>query len=230
MSEQSSQAGQAPGDSAMNPRRKAWPLLAAGTAIGLALLALDEWSYPKTVAALDIAAKFQIPWAYVQRFGSLYTTIVFSALVFCLAPEKRRALKLLWAAALAAGAATYVLQPIVSRTRPEAELRDGTENTGQTIFRYPLAKYFDDDGFKPSLPSSHATIAMANAYLFSAMFPQARVVFYALGTLCGLSRVADEDHFLADVFFGFLVGFFVARWMLLWLKAKYDMHSLFPGA
>ena len=57
-----------------------------------------------------------------------------------------------------------------------------------------------------SMPSGHATLAMASAVVLAHHFPKARKLIYTLAVLTGLSRVYLGVHYLSDVLAGFAMG------------------------
>lgn len=102
------------------------------------------------------------------------------------------------AAASLALAANQVLSHAWERPRPFAAHADAT---------HLLAAPSPD----PSFPSDHAAAAFAIAFAVLAFSRRIGIVFLALATLIGLSRVALGLHYPSDVLAGMLVGWLAAR-------------------
>jgi membrane-associated phospholipid phosphatase len=140
--------------------------------------------------------------------------------------------KLLFAfvAIAASGIVTDIIKPIIGRARPVMLLHE------------------DVYGFQPftfhaqwnSMPSGHATTAMALAFVLSLFFPRGRLVWIALGVVLCLSRVAVNAHFLSDIIAGGMVGYLTVGYLrrfwnmgrFTWNGNKYGMFHverwLFP--
>lgn len=87
---------------------------------------------------------------------------------------------------------------------------------------------FYKDGYS-SFPSGHASSSFVLASYLSALFPEARIVWYVAAGGCAAARVAKERHWPEDVIFGAALGWTVAhivfswRWPMLlglWLKRR----------
>lgn len=64
-----------------------------------------------------------------------------------------------------------------------------------------------------STPSGHTLRAFALMTALALLFPRGRVLFLAVATLVGISRVAVTAHYPGDVLFGAFIGFFSALWV-----------------
>jgi membrane-associated phospholipid phosphatase len=104
----------------------------------------------------------------------------------------------------AAGALCAVLQLVLRRERPA--LHDG-----EYVFRSFADRPFHGSEF--GLPSSHAMVAFAGAWLLCKMYPRARPVWLLLATGCAWSRVAAQAHFLSDVTVAAVFAFFLVEWV-----------------
>lgn len=111
---------------------------------------------------------------------------------------------------LSANVCTRVAKRLIGRARPFL-LDQGITHWGPS-----LTIGFD------SLPSGHATTAVAFATVLWGAYPRLRpwVVLYA--TVVCLSRLYLDVHFLTDVLAGALVGVIVTRWVV----ARWDRWLL----
>lgn len=71
-----------------------------------------------------------------------------------------------------------------------------------------------------SLPSGHATTAFAAAVAFGALWPRARLRFWAYAVLVALSRVILTAHHPSDVIVGAAVGVWGALLIRNWFAAR----------
>ncbi|MGI6198845.1 MAG: phosphatase PAP2 family protein [Candidatus Cloacimonadaceae bacterium] len=103
---------------------------------------------------------------------------------------------------LLSGAASFTLQVITQRERPEAGLGHGF-NTGK--------------GFswkRDSFPSGHSTMVWSVAPILAKQYEQQSWVaptVYTLATLTSLSRVYENKHWATDVFAGAVIGYLGAQ-------------------
>jgi membrane-associated phospholipid phosphatase len=71
-----------------------------------------------------------------------------------------------------------------------------------------------------SLPSGHSTTAFAAAVALGALFPRARVWFWAYAGIIALSRVVITTHYPSDVVAGAVVGAVGALLVRTWFAAR----------
>ena len=207
----------------VNPRSLWFQFIVCMTVL-LILLATDQAAFFTEVRVLEfLEDKCNVSWDFPREFGNLYATALALVLMYRFSPRRRKAIPVILSAVLVSGAACYVTQQLISRQRPSD---DG--NDGQTHFYYPFKKFISKDHFSPSMPSGHATVAMANAYAISTFYPPAGVVLYPMAVMTGLSRINAKDHFASDVFLGFLFGIYVTRFFIAFLRRKFDLEDIFP--
>lgn len=109
--------------------------------------------------------------------------------------------------------ASKVVKPIVKRTRPSVEVVDSKPLFGVRHSR--------------SFPSAHAANFFAAAPIVGYVFPQIRIVAYALAGVVCFSRVYVGDHWPSDVIAGALLGL-VLGWV--WLHALRRLEQTVSGA
>jgi len=111
-----------------------------------------------------------------------------------------RALIVVFVIVAAAGLADDLLKVIFGRARPYMWLAG--DESGFHPFRFK--SQFN------SFPSGHTTTSFAAAVAFGSLFPRWRLVGTALAIAIGLSRIAQDVHYLSDVISGATLGAAVA--------------------
>ncbi|CAN5271097.1 hypothetical protein BH09SUM1_BH09SUM1_05170 [soil metagenome] len=194
-------------------RRIGWLLSAVGVLVYPVLLVKDEAVYPVVRKFLRRIDGNFFPTQFAREFGTLHATMLVCVLIWILRPGMRRNLPILFAVALAAPFTCWLTQQSTSRLRPG-------QSEGKTVFEHPfqsLAPLWGGASPKQkavSLPSGHATMAMTNATVLSALMPPAAPVFYILAVLVASRRVIEGDHFPSDVFLGLLLGYALTRYAI----------------
>ena len=116
--------------------------------------------------------------------------------------DRRRALMIGLIPALA-GAICALLQLLLRRERPAL-------HNGEYYFRPFSDRPFHGTEF--GLPSSHAMVAFAGAWLLCRIYPRAWAVWLLVAAGCAWSRVAAQAHFLSDVTVAAVAAYFVVAW------------------
>jgi len=114
---------------------------------------------------------------------------------------------LLSAAVLLAGGLGEILKVLIRRERP---LLTGGEYVLRSFADRPL------EGGELGMPSTHAAVAFAAAWMLCRMYPRAAPVWLALATGCAVTRVLDGAHFLSDTVLAAAVAFVVVRQLWIW--------------
>ena len=109
----------------------------------------------------------------------------------------------------ATGIATQLLKHMIGRARPK--IADTLIIIGPTW----KSKY-------DSFPSGHTAVAFCFAYILSAYYPKYRVLFYLLAMLVGAGRLKVPSHFLSDVMAGAVLGLFIGKATLHYVKLFMD--------
>jgi undecaprenyl-diphosphatase len=104
---------------------------------------------------------------------------------------------------------TTLVKRVIGRARP---LRgDGSDFT--------FAPFSSGIDFT-SLPSGHSTTAFAAAVALGALFPRARILFWAYACLIALSRIVITTHYPSDVIAGAIVGAVGALLVRAWFASR----------
>ena len=157
----------------------------ATAAIVLAHLG-DRWAFEHLAS----------PGVYDHDLGRMLRTFgylpfwLLAALALWLHQRVLRTALLLALVPTAAGAACGVLQVVLRRERPA--LHDGAY-----YFRPFRDRPFHGAEF--GLPSSHAMVAFAAAWLLCRLYPRGWPVWLAMAAGCAITRVEAQAHFLSDV-------------------------------
>ncbi|MEO9020891.1 MAG: phosphatase PAP2 family protein [Ginsengibacter sp.] len=99
-----------------------------------------------------------------------------------------------------------VLKYLTGRRRPSS-YKPGEEAEPKFAGYFP--KGFKNNG-NTSFPSGHSTVAFAVATVFATEYkdkPLVPVIAYTTASLIGLSRIAQDKHWLSDVFVGAALGY-----------------------
>jgi len=108
---------------------------------------------------------------------------------------------LLVAGVLLAGGAGELLKLTIGRMRP----------AGIGIYRFKPALEGFTDGSNLGMPSSHAVVAFAGAFMLGRIFPGVRPLLLALATGCAALRVCVSAHFASDVYMGAVLAYLVVE-------------------
>lgn len=134
-------------------------------------------------------------WARMFRVCGYVPTWLLVAAALILAGERtaarlRRCGAELIAAVLVAGGLAELLKLAVRRLRP-------AEEWGAYQFRPFDERLWSTGGL--GLPSSHAAVAFAAAFVLWRFFPRAWPVWLVLPIGCGLTRLLDRAHYFSDI-------------------------------
>jgi len=197
---------------------KDWRTVGAVAIVGGALFLADEPVQRYALRVRDSSVTVRNVSKYVTRFGGPYEAYVLvglGAYGFIFKNEKIKTTTLLATQAYITGAAMESFLKLLSgRQRPyyyspreiEAEPRfHGPLSTGKDIYGRKI---------NSSFPSGHTTVAFAAATVFAMEYkdrPLVPIISYSAATLIGLSRITENKHWITDVFFGGVLGYFTGR-------------------
>lgn len=166
------------------------PLAALGAADRWLLLKINrDWTAPALDKTMPVFTNLQkVPWFI---YG-----VAPAVLALWLWKGRKRALKVLVVAALAAGSSDFiafrVIKPLVARPRPE--------------YSVPGVDVRVPNGGRDGFPSNHASNAAAAAFVLSSAYPGGTLAFAALAGLIAYSRVYVGAHYPGDVLAGLALG------------------------
>ncbi|NIA07021.1 MAG: phosphatase PAP2 family protein [Actinobacteria bacterium] len=168
----------------------------------------------------------------LKEFGQLVAIFVAFLLIFILDKPRRRMLPKLLLCVLLPSVLVWPTKLGVHRLRPHCtDEYSTTLGLGFFLGREPQkpnpalplavqgkieADHKLDSSDIASFPSAHTATAFAFAVGLSALYPSARVVFYALAAGCGCQRIIFGAHWFSDVVAGLLIGLLTARVVWLW--------------
>jgi membrane-associated phospholipid phosphatase len=124
----------------------------------------------------------------------------------------------------APGLFTTIVKRLIGRARPYMELHNDPFTYVPFAWRPEYA----------SLPSGHATTAVATAFAISVMWPRTRWFMWLYALVIMFSRVVVQSHHPSDAIAGALVGFVGAALVRRWFAARrlvFSAHDLsaYPG-
>ena len=118
-------------------------------------------------------------------------------------PAAERALQLS-VSVLAAGGLSEVLKLLIRRLRPDA-------TGGEYVWRPFLEDPFSTSGL--GMPSGHAMVAFAAAWVLCRLFPPAAVLWIVLACGCAATRIVCHAHFLSDTVLAAVIAFAVVHFV-----------------
>ena len=197
---------------------KDWRTVGAVAIVGGALFLVDEPVQRYALRLRDSSATVRNTSKYVTKFGGSYEAYILAGLGaygFILKNEKIKTTTLLATQAYITGAAMEsVLKFLSGRQRPY--YYDPRYVEAEPKFHGPFTSGKDVNGkrINSSFPSGHTTVAFAAATVFAMEYrdrPLVPLISYSAATLIGLSRITENKHWITDVFFGGVLGYFTGR-------------------
>jgi len=197
---------------------KVWRTVGAVALVGGTLFLIDEPTQRYALRVRDSSATIRNVSKYVTRFGGPYEAYILAGLGaygFIFNNEKIKTTTLLATQAYITGAAMESFLKLLSgRQRPY--YYNPREIEAEPKFHGPLSSGKDIYGHKinSSFPSGHTTVAFAVATVFAMEYkdrPLVPLISYSAATLIGLSRITENKHWITDVFFGGVLGYFTGR-------------------
>lgn len=132
----------------------------------------------------------------ITNFGVVvFVMLVIPSIIFY--KKNKKSMYLLWFAFIASIILAFITKLIVLRQRP-AE-----------AFTYPFI-----DIINYSFPSMHSMVAFGLLPILIKNLPKQKFFWIAFAFLVAFSRIYFEFHFLSDVVFGALFGYFIGDYLL----------------
>ena len=139
---------------------------------------------------------------FITNFG----VVVFIALVipsFILYKKNKKIVYLLWLTFIFSVILAFIIKLIISRQRP------------MEAFTYPFINIIDY-----SFPSMHSMVVFSLLPALIKFFSKQKSFWIAFSFLVAFSRIYFGFHFLSDVVFGALFGYFIGDYLLKLYKKK----------
>ena len=198
---------------------KDWRTVGAVAIVGGALFLVDEPVQRYALRLRDSSVTVRNVSKDVTRFGGSYEAYILAGLGaygFIFKNEKIKTTTLLATQAYITGAAMESFLKLLSgRQRPY--YYNPREIEVEPKFHGPFSSYGKDingNKINSSFPSGHTTVAFAAATVFAMEYkdrPLVPLISYSAATLIGLSRITENKHWITDVFFGGVLGYFTGR-------------------
>ena len=177
----------------MKKKNAAW-ILAIGVALFLASLKFDmqvnSFAESLRLEFLDLV------FGFITNFGVVFVFMLIVPIIAVYSRDKKSSYTLLLAF-IAAFALAFVMKLIFLRQRPDY------------VITYPLTQIINY-----SFPSMHALVVFALLPILIQHLPQQKNFWISFAFLVALSRVYLGFHFLSDVVFGGLAGYFLGGFLL----------------
>ncbi len=142
-----------------------------------------------------------------RQVGHLATWLILAIAAFLLLGHSRHRLRgwfrpglALILSPLVAGAFSELLKRLIGRLRPGI-----ADDSGLYVFK-PLFSAFTDDS-NLGIPSSHATVAFAGAFILTRLYPTLGTLILPLALGCALTRLLTGAHYATDVWAGICIAY-----------------------
>jgi membrane-associated phospholipid phosphatase len=142
---------------------------------------------------------------FLRVFGSIWTWLA-AALLFFVADKVWDRAGSVLLAPITAGIAAELLKYTIGRARP---VDQGVLIDAGYHFRPLLGGFRDAQNL--GMPSSHAAVAFAGAFVLAQHISQLRLPMLALAIGCAYTRIASGAHFPTDTLAGAAIGWLSAR-------------------
>lgn len=175
-----------------------WIVVSLLAAAGVMLLL--EWRGVPTTLRLTFKGDLKRESQWLAQFGQGIATVVSAALIYDFEGQQLRKPLTVFGIVAATSVIVYVIKRLTGRVRPTRE------QAGR--FLGPTWKHHN---WRESFPSSHSACAIALSVALATLYPQAAVIFYALGIITAVLRYLMDAHWPSDVLVGVAVGYVAAH-------------------
>ena len=147
--------------------------------------------------------------SWVISFITVFVILIFITSLFLWKERKREYIPILWLWFISSILISFILKFIVTRPRPFA------------VYYYPLINIISY-----SFPSMHAMVAFAALPILDKEFPKFKWFWFLFALLVSFSRIYNGMHYISDVVFGALLGYFIGLFFI-FLEDKYKLFKKF---
>ncbi|HLC60287.1 MAG TPA: phosphatase PAP2 family protein [Candidatus Nanoarchaeia archaeon] len=132
----------------------------------------------------------------ITNFGVVVMAMLAIPLIIFYNKDKK-IIKLLFSAFITSFIFSLILKLVISRQRPAG------------VLYYPLLNIIDY-----SFPSMHAMIVFSLLPILLLYLPKQKTFWVSFAFLVAFSRIYFDFHYLSDVVFGAVIGFFIGNFLL----------------
>lgn len=180
--------------------------------VGLVIVMLLDGVLFRNVRSPELARLEGKDWYRLLRIMGYLPTWVVVGVALMLHDRARRGPArglLVIGGAVLGGVVAEVAKLVLVRQRP---INNGVAD-GAYVWGTPLESLWRHAG-NYGLPSSHAAVAFAGAFVLGWLFPRARGVFWLLAAGCGFTRLLAGAHFTSDVYVAACLSYALCAWLL----------------
>jgi len=211
-----------------------WLVAAGSIAVSAAFMPVDDnidrWAVKhQDDNAFDFISPFRS--GGVAFSGKTITPIAIGVLVVSLATKSETMQEGLFGCVTAYGASsivrTFVVYPLVARTRPEPREPDVVAPPASEGDQYKFGIPGSSDWGRHSLPGGHIANIVACTEFLTSRFSMGLVepVIWAMAGAIGLGRTLDRGHWTSDQLIGAAFGYAVGRQVALRSKRRAAQQS-----
>jgi len=145
---------------------------------------------------------FDLVFGWFTSIINVFVILILVTTLFLFEEKKREWIFPLWLSFIISASAAFVLKLIIARPRP-------------TELLYPIL-----NTLSYSFPSLHVMVAFAAVPILNKEFPKIKLFWLAFAVLVAFSRLYFNVHYLSDVVFGALLGYFIGIFII-YIEEKY---------
>ena len=220
--------------SPLRSTKRDWLGFAGSVAVSAAFMPVDDnidrWAVKhRDDNAFDFISPFRS--GGVAFSGKTITPVAVGVLVLSLATKNETLQEGLFGCVTAYGASsivrTFVVYPVVARTRPEPRVPNVVAPPAREGDQYEFAIPGSSDWGRHSLPGGHIANVVACAEFLTSRFSMGVVepAIWAMAGAIGLGRTLDRGHWTSDQLIGAAFGYAVGRQVALRSRRRAERRT-----